>query len=133
MTATAFARRLEEARAAACTGMPLRGSCFYRRAVATEERRARPAPELPCPGLRLADRRVAVLVAAELPGGRFSRESVDDALAAARAAGAEWAAAWTEDPTDVAVLRDLAFQPFPQDGFDPPGDFPAAGTDGSRE
>ena len=73
----------------------------------------RPAPALPCPGLRLAGDRVAVLVASDLPGGTFTRGAVDDALAAARVAGAEWAATWTDDATEVAILRDLQFQPLP--------------------
>jgi hypothetical protein len=114
-----FARRLEDARAAACPGTPPRGTCFYRRAVATEERRARPAPALPCPGLRLAGAGVEVLVASDLRGGAFTRDAVDDALAAARAAGAEWAAAWTDDAAEVAVLRDLRFQPLPHAEFTP--------------
>ena len=113
----AFARRLEEARAAACPGAPPRGTCFYRRAIASEVRRARPAPPLPCPGLRLAGLDVAVLVAEDLPAGTFTRDAVDDALAAARDAGARWAAAWTDDAAEVAVLRDLQFQPLPHAEF----------------
>jgi hypothetical protein len=121
-----FSRRVEAARRLVHGDAPSWASGFYRRAVATEARRAVPPPTLPHPGLHVAADGIAVLVAAEAPGGRFSRGGVEDALAAARAAGASWAVAWTDDATEVTVLRDLSFLPLPR--TDGPGDSsPGAG------
>ncbi|MCE9638267.1 MAG: hypothetical protein K8T90_21405 [Planctomycetes bacterium] len=88
---------------------------FYRRAVPTEARAGLAPPAPPGAGLRTTSNGDVVLVAADFPGARFDVVSVDAALHAARAAGAMWAVASVAAPGDVAVLRELAFQPIDAD------------------
>jgi hypothetical protein len=104
MTDDRFLRRLLAARVELGLADPADAQLFYRRAVATPDRQLLPPP--PAPDLRIA-RGVAVLVAS----GPLTPAGVDDVLCAARAAGAEWAAAWVTDADDVAVLRAMDFLP----------------------
>lgn len=107
-----FAARLDAARAEVAPDAP-GARAFYRRAVTTLERRERAPPESVPAGLRVASNGVAVLLTDAMPPSASGRlaASIDDALAAARAAGAEWAVVFTDDADAVAVLRDLEFQP----------------------
>ena len=98
------------------TGHPAAWRVFYRRAVPTEARAALAPPTGTVAGVRTVPSGDVVLVAADFPGGRLDVASVDAALHAARAAGATWAIASVTAPEDVAVLRELAFQPFGGDG-----------------
>ena len=96
-------------------------SPLYRRAVPTDARTGLAPPPLPVPGLRIASNGVAVLVAADFPDGRVTRETVDAALHAARAAGVMWVAAWPASDADAEVMRALEFVGFDEDRRPPPG------------